>query len=130
MAIKSFGVTVKINTILIGGLMEVTPGGRDVNFIDTTSHDSAGGNREFIGGLTDNGTLELGGNFVLADVGQVELREEQGEIAAIIVTFSDLSTSTFSAVVGAFNIGNPLDDKVDFSISLKVTGAIVIAAAP
>ena len=126
--IKSFGVTVKVNTILVGGLTDVTPGGVDVTNIDVTAHDSTGGWREFVGGLTDGGTLELSGNYNLADVGQIELRAERGQVAAIIVTFSDLSTSTFSAVVGGFNLANPLDDKIEFSCSLKVTGPIVIAA--
>ena len=129
MANKSFGVTVTVNTNAIGELIDVTPGGVDVTNIDTTAHDSAGGWRTFLGGLTDGGTLELSGNYVLADVGQVELRDERGNVAAIVVTFSDGSTSTFSAVVGGFNLSNPLDDKIEYTCSLKVTGAIVIAAA-
>jgi predicted secreted protein len=128
--IKSFGATVKVNTILVGGLTDITPGGVDVTNIDVTAHDSSGGWREFVGGLTDGGTLELTGNYDQDNVGQVELRDERGEVAAIIVTFSDGSTSTFSAVVGGFNLSNPLDDKIEFSCSLKVTGAIVIAAPP
>ena len=127
MAIKSFGVAVTVNTIAIGGLKDVTPGGVDVNFIDVTAHDSAGGWREFIGGLTDGGTLELTGNYDEADAGQVELRAERGQVASVIVTFSDATTSTFSAVVGGYSLSNPLDDVVEFSCSLKVTGAIVIA---
>lgn len=127
MAIKSFGVAVTVNTIAIGELTDVTPGGVDVNFIDVTAHDSAGGWKEFIGGLTDGGTLELTGNYVAADAGQVELRDERGNVAAVVITFSDGSTSSFSAVVGGFNLSNPLDDKVEFTCSLKVTGAIVIA---
>jgi len=128
MAIKSFGVAVTVNTIAIGGLTDVQPGGVDVTFIDVTAHDSAGGWKEFVGGLTDGGTLELTGNYDAADVGQIELIAERGNEAAIVVTFSDSSTSTFSAIVGGYNLSNPLDDKVEFTCSLKVTGAITIAA--
>jgi len=128
MATKSFGVSVKVNTILIGELNDVTPGGVDVSNIDTTAHDSTGGWKTFIGGLTDGGSLELSGNYVIANAGQVELRSERGNVAAIVVTFSDTSTSTFSAVVGGFSLSNPLDDKIEFTCSLKVTGPIVIAA--
>jgi len=128
MAIKSFGVTVTVNTIAVGGLTDVQPGGVDVTFIDTTAHDSAGGWKEFVGGLTDGGTLELTGNYDVADVGQIELIAERGNVAAVVVTFSDTSTSTFNAVVGGYGLSNPLDDKVEFTCSLKVTGAITIAA--
>lgn len=127
MASKSFGVAVTVNTIAIGELTDVTPGGVDVNFIDVTAHDSAGGWKEFIGGLTDGGTLELTGNYVEADAGQTELRDERGNVAAVVITFSDATTSTFSAVVGGYNLSNPLDDKIEFTCSLKVTGAITIA---
>tara|TARA_R110000824_G_scaffold169712_2_gene346845 strand:+ start:42 stop:434 length:393 start_codon:yes stop_codon:yes gene_type:complete len=128
MAIKSFGVSVTVNTVVIGELTDVTPGGVDVTDIETTAHDSAGGWKTFLGGNTDGGTLEISGNYVLADAGQVELRAERGNVAAIVVTFSDSSTSTFSAVVKGFNLSNPLDDKIEFTCSLKVTGPIVIAA--
>jgi len=128
MAIKSFGVAVTVNTIAIGGLTDVQPGGVDVTFIDVTAHDSAGGWKEFVGGLTDGGTLELTGNYDAADVGQVELIAERGNSAAVVVTFSDSSTSTFSAIVGGYSLSNPLDDKVEFTCSLKVTGSITIAA--
>jgi len=127
MAIKSFGVAVTVNTIAIGGLKDVTPGGVDVNFIDTTAHDSAGGWREFIGGLTDGGTLELTGNYDETDAGQVELRAERANVAAVVITFNGSNTGTFNAVVGGYSLSNPLDDVVEFSCSLKVTGAITIA---
>jgi|TARA_R110002124_G_scaffold73619_1_gene197448 predicted secreted protein len=128
MATKSFGVTVTVNTIAIGELTDVTPGGVDVNNIDTTAHDSSGGWKTFMGGLSDGGTLELSGNYVIADAGQVELRASRGDTASVVVTFSNASTSTFSAVIGGYNLANPLDDKIEFSCSLKVTGPIVIAA--
>jgi predicted secreted protein len=45
------------------------------------------------------------------------------------VTFSDDSTATFTAIVGGYSTTNPLDDTVDFSASLKVTGAVTYAAS-
>jgi len=127
MAIKSFGIGVTINTTAIGELTDVTPGGADVNFIDVTAHDSAGGWKKFIGGLSDGGTLELTGNYKFSDAGQAALIAQRGQQAAIVVTFSDSTTSTFNAIVGAYNLSNPLDDKVEFTCSLKVTGAITLA---
>ena len=127
MAIKSFGVAVTVNTIAIGELTDANLSGRDVNFIDTTAHDATGRAKTFIGGLTDNGTLELTGNYDEADAGQVELRDEMGNQAAVVVTLSDATTLTFNAIVGAYNVSIPIDDKVEFTCSLKVTGTIAIA---
>ena len=126
MAIKSFGVGVTVNAIAIGGLTDVMPQGVEVNNIDITTHDSAG-YREFIGGLIDGGTLELTGKYDQTDAGQLELQDEVGNTHPVVITFSDSSTRTFSAVVGGFNLSNALDDAIEFTCSLKVTGAITAA---
>jgi len=90
--------------------------GKDI-FADDRAH----------GGLSDGGTLELTGNYKFSDAGQAALIAQRGQQAAIVVTFSDSTTSTFNAIVGAYNLSNPLDDKVEFTCSLKVTGAITLA---
>ncbi len=129
MSIKSFGVSVTVGGTTIGGLTSVTPGGKDVNFIQTTTHEATGKAHTFIGGLIDNGSLDLEGNYDITDAGQLKLLDDAGDTAAVVVTMSDGSTHTFSAVIGAYNIGNPLDDTVTFTCSLKVTGPITSAAS-
>lgn len=131
MAIKSFGISVQItppagSPTAIAELTDVTPGGVDVNFIDTTAHDSSGGWRQFIGGLTDPGTIELTGNYKFTDAGQAALIANRGVIVAVNITFSDATNVTCNAVVGGYNLSNPLDEKVEFTCSLKITGAITI----
>lgn len=126
--IKSFGVAVTVATNAIGGLTDVGISGTEVSFIDTTTHDSTGGYREFVGGLKDGGTLELTGKYDIADTGQVYLRANPGVSAACVVTFSDDSTATFTAIVGGYATSNQLDDAVEFTASLKITGAVVYAA--
>jgi len=127
--IKSFGVAVSVATNAIGGLTDVSVSGTDVTFVDITTHDSSGGFKEFVGGLKDGGTLELSGKYDIADTGQIYLRANPGASAACVVTFSDNSTASFTAIVGGYSTTNPLDDAVDFSASLKVTGAVTYAAA-
>ena len=126
--IKSYGVAVTVATNAIGGLTDVNVSGTEVNFVDVTTHDSSGGYKEFVGGLKDGGTLDLTGAYNIADTGQVYLRANPGTSAACVVTFSDTSTATFTAIVGGYSTSNPLDDKVEFTASLKITGAVTYAA--
>lgn len=128
MSTRSNGVAVTVDLTAIGGLVDVNISGGDVNSIDTTTHGAAA--RTFVGGLTDYGTLELSGKFDITNTGQLALIAGTGDTGAFVVTYNDAgdTTATFSAIIGAFNLSNPLDDTVDFSCSCKITGAVVIAA--
>ena len=123
-AIKSFGITVTIGATAITGLTDVKLTGRGVTAIETTSHGSPNNAKEFIGGLIDNGTLELTGNFDGAHAGVTYLEGNLGQVKSVIVTYSDASTHLFSVIVAPPDISPPLDDKVEFSVSLKITGPI------
>jgi predicted secreted protein len=127
MAKKSFGIAVLVGGTAIAELLDVNIGGVDINMIDVTSHDSDGW-KEYLGGLKDGGTVDLSGNYLIADAGQVKLREDGGEEVAVVVTFSDNSTCSFDAIIGGYSLTNPLDDKIGFSCPLKVTGPLVFAA--
>lgn len=132
MAIKSFGVTVSVASNNIGGLTDVNLSGTDVSFVDTTTHGSADGFKEFVGGLKDGGTIELTGAYKIADAGQTYLRaaaNQGGAPVAVVVEFSDGSTASCSAVVGPYTVSNPQDDKVEFTSTLKVSGKVTFAAA-
>jgi predicted secreted protein len=124
MSIKSFGVSVSVDGGAVGGLKDVNPGGGDVTFVDTTTHDAEDGWKTFVGGLKDGGTLELTGNYISGDAGQGAIRSEIGETVPCVVTFSDSSSCSFDGIVGAYNISNPLDDVVEFTASIKVTGPV------
>jgi len=126
--IRSFGVGVTVGATSILGLTDVSVSGTDVNFVDITTHDSAGGYKEYVGGLKDGGTLDLTGAYNISDTGQAYLRTNVGTSKACVVTFSDSSTASFNAIVGGFATSSPLDDKVEFTCSLKITGAVTYAA--
>lgn len=125
---KSFGITVTVGGTAIGKLTDSPITGRDVNIIDVTTRSSTGNSKEFVGGLLDNGTMELTGNFDITDAGQAALLGWEGQTKAVVVTFSDLTTASFDAVVGAVNQSAPLDDKVEFTCSLKITGPVAYVA--
>ena len=126
---RSFGAKVYVNGIAVGGLTDISASGTDVAFVETTSHDSAGGYRTFLSGLKDGGTLELTGRYNYADIGQDYLKDNPGASAAFVVTFSDGTKASFSAIVGGYSVANPLDDATEFSCSCKITGAITWAAS-
>jgi predicted secreted protein len=122
MAIKTFGTAVTVNTIAVGGLMSAEFSGAEVNNIDTTTWDATDNTRTYVGGLIEPGSLELSGNFLPSDAGQVEMEAETGNIATILVTYVDGTTVGFSAIIGANNISSELDGKLEFSRSLKISG--------
>ena len=129
--IRSFGVAVSVATINIGGLTDVQLPEVEVTDIDTTTHDSSGGYKEYVGGLKDGGVVTLSGKYDIADTGQVYLRapaNQGGAAVAVIVMFSDGSTATFDAVVKGYGITNPLDEDVQFSSSLRISGSVTYAA--
>lgn len=125
---KSFGVGITVATNAVGGVTEINKSGGDVNFIDTTTHDTTGA-REFIGGLLDEGTIEISGRYADDDVGQSYLQDNPGATAAVVITFSDTSSIGFNAVIGAVDITNPLDEEVGFSCSLKISGDVTWTAS-
>ena len=129
--IKSFGVTVTVASNTIGGLKSVDIPETEVTDIDVTTHDSSGGYREFVGGLKDGGTVTLGGAYDIANTGQTYLRtaaNQGGAPVAVVVTFSDDSTASFNAFVKGYGVTNPLDENVEFTSSLKVSGPVTFAA--
>jgi predicted secreted protein len=122
--IKSFGAKLYLNGVSVGGLTDISASGTDVNFVDTTSHDTSGGFRTFVSGLKDGGTLDVTGKYNYADAGQDEWKAEEGIKHPFYIVLSDSSGMTFDAIVGGFQTSNPLDDAVEFSGSAKITGVV------
>lgn len=101
--------------------------------IDVTTHDSADGFREFIGGLKDGGEISLEGNFTDAAAANVLITLfSSGEVtsgATLTVPSTDTSGTailTFDGIVTGYEIDAPHDDKITFSATIKVTGKPVL----
>lgn len=106
-------------------------GGVDITAddIDVTAHDSTDDYREFIQGLKDGGSVTLEGNFthVASQIGLKTLLDS-GDVVAMKIEFPDaLATWTFSGYVNALSTSAPMEDKISFSASVKVTGKPVLA---
>lgn len=83
---------------------------------------------EFLQGLPDNGNVSLSGNFVGGDSGQSTLRTARAAQALktfkITLTDSPATTFTFSAFVKSFVVNAAQNDKLAFTASLRVSGAV------
>lgn len=122
--IKSFGIEVYVDGDAVGGLTDVSISGTDVSFIDLTTHDSSGEYKEFVGGLLEGGTLELTGKFNIEDDGQLALQAGPGDEATFYVIKSDNSGFAFTGIIGGYSTSNPLDDAVEFTATVKITGLV------
>ncbi len=122
--IRSFGAELYINGVAVGGITDIQASGTDVSFVDTTSHDTAGGFKTFLSGLKDGGTLEVTGKYNFADAGQAEWKAEEGISHDLYIMLSDNSGFAFRAIIGGFQTSNPLDDAVEFTATAKITGEV------
>ena len=113
----------------IGNLTSI--GGLDLSAddIDVTEHDSSDDYREFIAGLKDGGAVSLEGNFVtVAGLQPLKTLFDSGNVVAMEIVFPDtLGKWAFSGYINALSTDQPMDDKISFSCSVKVTGKPVLS---
>ena len=127
MAIRSHGATISVATNNIGGFLNHSMSGSTAPEIKTTTQ--ADDADTFVGGIPDYGTLEITGQFLVADAGQTYLRSNLGATAAFVVTYSDGTTDSFSGVISSYDKDNPEDDVVGFTSSIKISGEVTTTAA-
>lgn len=104
--------------------------------IDLTSHDSASSFREFVAGLRDGGDISIEGNFIKTDAdGQITMHTDfQAGTAktwiikhpAWVETSHEYPQITASGLVTAFELSYPMEDKIGFTATIKVTGKPVL----
>lgn len=95
--------------------------------IDVTHLQSAA--KEFLMGLQDFGTFQIDVNHLPDDAGQVEMRVAKGDrdIRTFRVTFSDANTAVFRGFVLSNSISGGVDDKVNGSFSIRISGDVTFA---
>jgi predicted secreted protein len=125
---KSFGTTISIGGTAIGSVTNITRSGTERSFADVTTHDSSGGYREYVPTLLEAGTVDVEGLFDDADGGQDLLRGFSGTAASCIITLPNTKTITMSVFVQSVGESIPLDDAVQFTATLKITGATTYSA--
>lgn len=130
-ATRALGTTITKDTKKIGGLTSI--GGIEItaDTIDTTTLDSDGGYREFIGAFKDAGEVPIEGFFNSDDVGQMEMQDalDSGVAEDYKIEFPTTPKATwaFKAVVTGFKVGEAeVDGTINFGATLKISGRPVL----
>jgi len=124
------GTTISWNGTTVNEVTSIGDLDTSADDIEVTDYQSTDGYKEYIQGLKDGGELEIEGNFYPSDTGQSNLISDfnAGTTREVIITLpGSIGTWTFDAYVKGFATQVPLDGKVGFSATLKITGKPVFA---
>lgn len=131
MATRSLGTIFNIgkddSITKVGGLTEIGGLELSADTLDTTTLDSDGGYREFIGGFKDAGEVSLTGYLEIDNSNaQKKMYEsfESGEVKDFSINFPESIGAkwVFKGVVTGFSTGASLEDLISFGATIKVSG--------
>jgi len=110
--------------IEIGEVVDWSGPSGTASIIDKTNLRSVA--KEKLMGLPDEGKFTLAINFQPDEVGQLAARAARTARAekSFKITYSDLSTASFSGYVLGFTTSGAVDGKVSGSIEIEITGAV------
>jgi hypothetical protein len=85
--------------------------------------------KEFLMGLQDFGNFNVDTNYLNGDAGQVLMRAAKTSraIQDFRLTFSDNSTATFQGYVLSAPVSGGVDNKVDGSFNIRITGPVTFS---
>lgn len=131
MANRALGTVLKIgataSAIKVGGLTEIGGIELSADTLDTTTLDSDGGYREFVGGFKDAGEVSLSGFLDIADAnGQKKMYDafESGAVQDFTIEFPAGAKAkwVFKGIVTGFSTSASLEDLITFESTIKVSG--------
>jgi len=104
----------------------IQPPGYSRDAIDASHTTSPDEFREYIEGMMDSGEVEIEGNFVpnASDAVVTQLLAGKAEYQ---ITFPNAVTWTFDAFFTNYQPDAPIDDKMTFSATMKVSGKPTLA---
>lgn len=103
--------------------------------VEATHFESPGRTREYIAGLIDNGEITIGINFNAGSATDTLVTEAMtsGEVRDMMISVPTVSgvaqEYTFPVVIKGYEKTVPLDDRQTATITARVAGAVVQAAA-
>lgn len=121
----------------IGNIQDIQTPSSTTDLIDVTDHDSPGGRKEYLAGLTDSDEMTFTLNWDPEDVTQSDVESRVGENAnfelelnnAITPTTGTGTTYEFNAVIRKFVGRAPVNSQHTAEITLKPSGAVTKVAA-
>lgn len=128
---KTHGTTLYRGVERVARLLNIDPPELSRDDMDVTDHDSPGGFREFIPGLKQGGEVPVEGHLIPTD------NTQKGLLVAVDIDVPEEWTIKFPTVpelcirfmgyVKSFKVGPaPVDGKMTFNATIKVTGKPVI----
>lgn len=132
-AISAQGTTFTLDNggapIAIGCVVSFDGPGGSANVIDATCLSSTA--KEKSVGLNDNGQITLNLNYLPSDAGQKRLqalRTASPNVSEqMVITLSSGETWTMDVFVLSFSISGGVDDKVNATCAMEISGSIVVA---
>lgn len=117
--------------VTLGEVTSISPPQFTADTIDVTHMQSPGRKREYILGLISPGEASLEMNFVPGSATDELLRANQdsGVAAACVITFPNLVTWSFNALVSGYEVSVPVDDKMACTVTLQITSEIITGLA-
>lgn len=130
------GTTLSRAGNVIAKLKKIASPAAKMDKLDATTHQSAGGYKEFEGGLIDPGDLAIEGLLDSTDtLGQVALLTDMNNrtLQTFVITFPSGTTWTFNALVTEYSTDEAAQDgqlmfKATLAISGKPTMGITVSA--
>lgn len=98
--------------------------------LETTSLDTTGGYRTFIGGFRDGGEVQLEMNFTLDGYDDLKLDFEDDDLRDYQIVLPDTGETTFgfSALVTSLGMKLSTTDKIMASVTLKISGEVTLTS--
>ncbi len=132
---KALGTLLKHSGTTIKEVCDISGPAMKAGTIDTTSHDSTGGWREFVTTLKEGGEVTFQINYDPAHAthknaaGGLLKAFNDGTLEAFSVTFTDIAGSvwSFNAYVTGFVPKMPVEGKLSADVTLLISGAVTLA---
>lgn len=127
------GTVLKVGAVVVGHLTSIGSPGMEKGELDATEFASLA--VESLMDIPDHGEIPLEGWWNYADAGQAVLLGDANDAAAVPRTFvieftRQVVKFTFSAWVKSFRPGTAVRGVYTFSSTLRVSGAVTVAALP
>ena len=123
--VAAFGTSISPSA---GEITNISGPGISVDEVEITNHNSADDCKEFVPGLIDGGEFSVEGNLTSTVVTGVYNDLLARTSKSYTITFPNGMTWTFTGYPKSFETDSPVDGKLGFSATFRVTGKPVLAS--